>query len=104
MARGLGFQLRLIYVVLDRPERNIERVRLRVKKGGHAVPEDKILGRYTRSLEQMPWFLDQADEAGLYDNSGATPQLVGKKIGGVITLDPSVPTDLKAAIRTIETE
>src|SRR5262245_19903820 len=58
-AKTLGFEIRLIYVLLDSPQRNVERVRLRVKKGGHAVPEDKILQRYTRSLEQLPWFLEQ---------------------------------------------
>ncbi|MDQ0462275.1 putative ABC-type ATPase [Caulobacter ginsengisoli] len=103
MAKGLGFQVRLIYVVLDNPRRNVERVRLRVKKGGHAVPEDRILERYTKSLQQMPWFLEQADEAWFYDNSGAQPRLVGKKQDGVVTLDPSIPPDLKRAIQTIET-
>lgn len=62
-AKQLGFEVRLIYVLLDSPQRNIERVRLRVKKGGHAVPENKILERHARSLEQLPWFLDQADLA-----------------------------------------
>jgi predicted ABC-type ATPase len=59
-AKALRFQVRLTYIILDSPERNIERVRLRVKTGGHAVPEDKIVERYARSLAQMPWFLDQA--------------------------------------------
>src|SRR5262249_1209078 len=45
-AKKLQFQIRLTYVVLDSPQRCIERVRLRVKKGGHAVPEDKIVDRY----------------------------------------------------------
>src|SRR5262249_14372470 len=31
-AKQLGFEVRLIYVLLDSPQRNIERVRLRVKK------------------------------------------------------------------------
>jgi predicted ABC-type ATPase len=86
-AKQLGFEVRLIYVLLDSPQRNIERVRLRVTKGGHAVPENKILERHTRSLEQLPWFLEQADQASLFDNSGATPRLIGEKRAGVIALD-----------------
>lgn len=53
-AKALGFEIRLTYVILDSPERNIERVKLRVAKGGHAVPEDKIVERYRRSLDQLP--------------------------------------------------
>jgi predicted ABC-type ATPase len=86
-AKRLGFEVRLIYVLLDSPQRNIERVRLRVTKGGHSVPEDKILERHTRSLEQMPWFLEQADQAWFYDNSGASPKLIAEKHAGMVTLD-----------------
>ena len=86
-ARQLRFDVHLIYVLLDSPQRNIERVQLRVLKGGHSVPEDKILSRYARSLDQLPWFLDQADQAWLFDNSGAAPRLIGEKRERVIRLD-----------------
>lgn len=98
-AKQLGFQVRLIYVLLDSPDRNVERVRLRVLKGGHAVPEDKIRARYTRSLEQMPWFLAQADEAWLYDNSGVQPRRIGTKRDGVVTLEANA---LPAVINAVE--
>jgi predicted ABC-type ATPase len=45
-------------------------VQQRVAAGGHDVPHDKIIARYARSLDQMPWFLNQAHNALLYDNSG----------------------------------
>ncbi len=64
-AKALRFEVHLTYVVLDSVERNIERVRLRVAKGGHAVPERKIVDRHARSLHQLPWFLEQADRAWL---------------------------------------
>jgi predicted ABC-type ATPase len=103
-AKQLGFEVRLIYVLLDSPQRNIERVRLRVKKGGHSVPENKILERHARSLEQLPWFLDQADQAWLFDNSGATPRLIGDKHAGVITLDKNALPEIVEAVRKIRTE
>jgi predicted ABC-type ATPase len=103
-AHTLGFEMRLIYVCLDSPQRNVDRVRLRVQKGGHSVPENKILERHRRSLEQMPWFLDQADQAWLYDNSGAQPRLIGQKRDGVISLDPGALPAVAEAIRTIQTE
>lgn len=103
-AKSLGFAVWLIYVVLDTPERNIERVRLRVRKGGHDVPERKIRTRYVRSLTQFPWFLDQADEAWIYDNSGAQPRRIGEKSGGVIALDERALPAVVDAVRAIETE
>ena len=87
--------------MLDSPERNVERVKLRVRKGGHDVPEDRIRDRYRRSLEQMPWFLEQADRAWIFDNSGADPKLIGEKSDGVITLDKAASLAAVAAVNTI---
>lgn len=103
-AKSLGFAVWLVYVVLDSPDRNIERVRLRVRKGGHDVPEDKVRSRYAKSLKQFPWFLDQADSAWIYDNSGAEPQRIGEKRGGVVTLDEAALPAVIEAVRSIETE
>src|SRR6266481_4202618 len=95
-------RVRLIYVLLDSPQRNMERVRLRVKKGGHGVPEDKILERHARSLEQMPWFLEQADQAWLYDNSGASPKLIAEKHAGMVTLDEDALPFVVEAVSKIQ--
>jgi len=102
-AKTRGFLVRLIYVVLDSPERNIERVHARVERGGHAVPERKIVERYWRSLEQLPWFMSQADEARIYDNSGAEPVLIAAKSGDVVRRHrhaiPAVAQAIEAASR-----
>ena len=103
-AKARRFEVRIIYILLDSPERNVERVRLRVEKGGHAVPEDKIRERYEKSLDQLPWFLDQAEQAWIFDNSGATPQRIGQKQGGIVTLDPTALPAIVAAARKIATE
>ncbi len=98
-AKTRGFLVRLIYVVLDSPERNIERVHARIERGGHAVPEHKIIERYWRSLEQLPWFLRQADEARIYDNSGAEPVLIAEKSESTVRQHPHV---IPAVVRAIE--
>jgi len=100
-AKELGFAVWLLYVVLDTPERNIERVRLRVEKGGHDVPEDKIRSRRESSLRQFPWFLDGADAAWIYDNSGASPRRIGQKRDGVVEMDANALTFVIEAVRTI---
>jgi len=103
-AKALGFAVWLIYVVLDSPERSIERIKLRVVKGGHNVPDDKVRKRYRGSLAQFPWFLEQADEAWIYDNSGATPKQIGEKHDGVVTLDENALEVVTNAVRSIASD
>lgn len=42
----------LIYVGLSSPSLAMQRVRIRISRGGHGVPEDKIAERWRRSLEK----------------------------------------------------
>jgi predicted ABC-type ATPase len=98
-AKEKGFQVWFIYVLLDSPDRNVDRVRLRVARGGHDVPEAKIRDRYGRSLAQMPWFIKAADRAWVYDNSGATPDLIARKEDEVLTVLPKATPNFLAAIK-----
>jgi predicted ABC-type ATPase len=98
-AKARGFEVRLIYVLLSSPELNIERVKLRVAKGGHHVPATKIRQRRERSLQQLPWFLKNADLAGIFDNSGAKPTQIARKIGNTITVDPAALPEVREAVR-----
>lgn len=103
-AKALNYAFWLIYVILDTPERNVERVRLRVRRGGHAVPENKIVDRYSRSLQQLPWFLEQADRALIYDNSGAAPRRIGEKTNGILTISDVAPPALAASVKSLGEE
>jgi predicted ABC-type ATPase len=93
-AKELGYEVWLLYVILDHPNKNVERVAIRVRKGGHGVDETDIRSRYDRSLEQLPWFLEEADRAWLYDNSGAELRLVGTKESDLLALDIDAPERL----------
>lgn len=97
-AKQVGFEIQFIYVLLESVELNVERVALRVRRGGHPVPEDKIRSRHANSLHQMPWFLENADLAMFYDNSGASPKLVGQKEAGMTWVDVDAPQDLIRAL------
>ncbi len=98
IAKQQQFEFRLTYIILRSPDLNVERVRLRVKKGGHDVDEAKIRERWAKSVSQLPWFLDQADWAAIYDNSGATPVRVASKRDGTIYLDPAAPAAIRTAV------
>jgi predicted ABC-type ATPase len=96
-AKKRGFEIRLIYVILDSPDLNVKRVLMRVKKGGHGVPEQKVRERWHRSLRQLPWFLNQADRALLFDNSKKL-RIIGRKEGGTVVLDPSAPPAIQKVV------
>jgi len=101
-AKSKGFEIRLVYVILQNPALNVERVRLRVRKGGHGVPEQKIRKRWGRSLKQLSWFLREADWALLLDNS-RNLRVIGRKENGIVTLDPNAPVALRDAVQKTRT-
>jgi predicted ABC-type ATPase len=103
-AKERNFTIRLIYVLLNSGQLNIERVRLRVAKGGHDVPSDRILDRRERSLAQLPWFLAHADDAWLFDNSDAKPQLIGTKSKGKIKLTSTALPEIQKAAKLVGME
>jgi predicted ABC-type ATPase len=78
-AKERGFDMRFIYIYVDTVERQLERIRLRVAKGGHEVPADKVAARRGRSFQEFPWFFWEASQAWVFDNSGAEPKLVAGK-------------------------
>jgi predicted ABC-type ATPase len=68
-AQSRGYRTYLYYVATEDPSINISRVRYRVSKGGHAVPEDKIITRYHRSLDLLIEAVRATHRAYIFDNS-----------------------------------
>lgn len=68
-AAETGLEVRIWYVGLQSPERHIERVRARVARGGHDIPEEDIRRRYVRSLENLVRLLPKLSELQVFDNS-----------------------------------
>ena len=101
-AKRRGYEIRLIYVILKDSALNVQRVQLRVRKGGHGVPVKKVTERWARSLKQLPWFLNQADWALLFDNSEKL-RVIGRKEAGVVMLDPSAPSEVQKAVKKLRT-
>ena len=64
-----GISIRIFYIGLNSPELHIERVRSRVSKGGHDIPEDKIRDRYTSSTHNLMMLLPYCGEVVVFDNS-----------------------------------
>jgi predicted ABC-type ATPase len=70
-----GIDVKIWYVGLESPELHIARVRSRVEKGGHDIPEGKIRERYANSRFNLIRLLPKLTELLVYDNSEeADPQ------------------------------
>jgi len=68
-ARASGYAVFLVFIGLSDPDLSIARVMQRVEGGGHDIPDDKIRGRYPRTLANLRAAIPIVDEAFLFDNS-----------------------------------
>lgn len=68
-ASELGYRVYLYFVATDDPSINIGRVHMRVRSGGHDVPDERIIERYHRSLENLFDAIRCANRAYIFDNS-----------------------------------
>ena len=76
-AKAAGFQITIHYMWVGSIETTVERVRERVSRGGHDVPEDDIYRRFARSICNF-WNLYRllSDNWSLIYNSSSEPHTV----------------------------
>lgn len=92
-ANALGYKTYLYFVATESPDINIKRVRNRVKKGGHNVPNDKIIERYHRSLSLLAEVIPHTYRSYIFDNSGQSYRLISEIEQGheILLKDSNVP-------------
>jgi predicted ABC-type ATPase len=74
-----GYEIVLIYFWLSSVELALERIKERVKKGGHNVPEEIARRRYKRGMENLfSLFIPLCDYWLVIDNSKNESQIVAK--------------------------
>lgn len=81
-----GIEVRVFYVGLGSPEAHIERVRERVRAGGHDIPEEDIRRRYKHSLINLVKLLPVLTELRVYDNSATADPKTGQAPQPVLVL------------------
>jgi predicted ABC-type ATPase len=90
-ALSVGIEVRVWYAGLKSPELHIARVRERVARGGHDIPEAKIRERYDQSrlnlIQLMPALtelrvFDNSDEADPYTGVSPEPKLLLHMVEG----------------------
>jgi predicted ABC-type ATPase len=84
-----GYRKHLVFLALPWPEMAIERVRERVRSGGHDVPAEVIRRRFHRGLKNFfQLYTSAVDSWYLYDNSQLdNVRLIASRMFGA---DPSI--------------
>lgn len=76
-AASQGIEVRVWYAGLSSPELHIARVRERVRKGGHDIPEADIRRRYQHSRMNLINLLPSLAALRVYDNSAEADPAAG---------------------------
>lgn len=78
-AKKQGYAVTLLYLWLNSPELAIERVKERVKNGGHSIPELTIRTRYFKGINNLKTiFVPLVDYWMVVDNSGSVPDFIAE--------------------------
>lgn len=90
-AHDAGYVVAL-HVMLIPENLAVERVRRRVRHGGHDVPEAKIRERYRRLWQLVADAIEIADTATVYDNSRLRgPRIIAQLTAGTVIGAPTWP-------------
>lgn len=68
-AKARGYFVRVFFIGTSDPRINAARVAGRVMEGGHTVPIEKIVSRYSKSIANLSAAIELADRVYIYDNS-----------------------------------
>lgn len=81
-AQKLGYNVTLLFFWLNNVDLAIERVKTRVKEGGHNIPEKVIKRRYVNGIKNLfGIYLPIVDGVLIYDNSYGKHELIAHKMG-----------------------
>jgi predicted ABC-type ATPase len=101
-ARAAGYEVRLCYLWLPSVAMSLRRVRQRVRKGGHDVPEADLRRRFLPSLRNFfSLYLPLADEALLFNAAARPPQVIARWNGRTaLLIEPELYDHIQNQIET----
>jgi predicted ABC-type ATPase len=85
--RERGYEAHFFYLWIPSAELALSRIRERVSRGGHDVPEDVVRRRFVRSIKNfLVYYHTLADSWTLYDNTAGTPKIIASKEQGQLRI------------------
>lgn len=89
-AKDAGFFVRMVYVGVESPEISLDRIALRVTRGGHGIPEETVRKRYPLTLAHLKDAVECCDEVIVYDNSDFFKLVAYAKNGEFVRINRGV--------------
>ncbi len=90
-AQAQGYTVHLFFFWLSTPEAAVQRVRIRVREGGHNIPEDVIRRRYALGLRYFfSLYKPVVNKWEFIDNSAGKPHRVAHGTINTTTVEDSV--------------
>lgn len=90
-AKEMGYCIEMHYVGVDSVNIAKERVKSRVNKGGHGIPEADIEKRYIETFHNLKEILKDCDLAAFYDNTEEFRRFAIFRNGEVVRLSQILP-------------
>ncbi len=88
-AASLNYKTYLYFVTTSKPSVNLERIKSRIKKGGHNVSKEKTIQRFYRSIGLLPEAIKKCDRAFVFDNSNSLSLIAEFKNGKNMSKSPA---------------
>lgn len=86
MKRG-GYSIHIFFLWINDVDLALERIRLRVRNEGHAIPDATVRRRFGRSLTNFfRLYKPLADSWTIFDNSGDIPKMVAFEESGKVEI------------------
>lgn len=85
-AAKAGFEVHIWYAGLASPEQHIERVRARVRRGGHDIPEEDIRRRFEHSRLNLIRLMPHLASLRIFDNSAEANLKIGERPAPVVVI------------------
>jgi predicted ABC-type ATPase len=83
-AKNSNYNIHLFYVGLSSAKESIKRLRNRVEKGGHNIPEQDVIRRYQNRFDTLIKILPYCDEVKFYDNENRFDNVAEYRNGVII--------------------
>ena len=90
--RKEGYLIHIFFLWITSVKLALERIKLRIRNGGHPIPENVVRRRFDRSLPNfLRFYKPLADSWAIFDNSGDTPKMIAfEESGKLEILDPDL--------------
>ncbi len=83
-ARDLDYTIRLYYIGINTADESIERIKNRVRKGGHNIADDDVERRFEKRFEDLIKILPYCNEVRFYDNENGFVYVAEYRNGSLI--------------------